>query len=140
MGGAVAQGLATRRPDRVTALVLLCTSSRVGGKAKQAYEQMAADLVKSCEPSVAEVALAMSSYNFDKSLAKLNLPVYIAGRQGDPKTPMKALEILRDCISGAELHTFSGASHDILNTEPSASTSISSWLKDTCLMKRRSNL
>lgn len=127
MGGAISQRFAIDYPDRVEALLLLSTSSRVGPIAEAAWLQQA-DEVEATNPHLAAARRAVSKYNMDEALKMVSVPTLILVGDSDPTTPAGGSVIMSRLIPHSQLDIYPGIGHSIFKEEPKAITRAQEWL------------
>ncbi len=127
MGGAISQRFVIDYPERVEALLLLSTSSRVG-PALEAVWLRQADEIEATNPHLAAARRAVSKYNMDESLKAVSVPTLILVGGKDPQTPPGGSVIMSRLISGAQLQIFPGIGHGIFREEPQAVVRSREWL------------
>src|SRR5690606_7441355 len=119
MGGAISQRFAIDFPERVEALLLLSTSSRVGALSEAAWLRQA-DEIEATNPHLAAARRAVSKYNMDEQLKMVRVPTLILVGDSDPTTPAGGSVIMSRLIPGAQLQIFPGIGHGIFNESPEA--------------------
>jgi len=127
MGGAISQRFVIDYPERVEALLLLSTSSRVG-PALEAIWLRQADEIEATNPHLAAARRAVSKYNMDESLKAASVPTLILVGGNDPQTPPGGSVIMSRLIPGAQLQIFPGIGHGIFREEPKAVVRSREWL------------
>jgi len=127
MGGAIAQRLTIDFPERVQALFLLSTSSRVGAAATANWMRQA-DEVEATNPFLAAARRAVAKYNMDEEIKGIQVPTLIIVGDADPTTPAGGSVIMSRCIEDAELEIYPGIGHMPLNEEPKSVDRLNVWL------------
>jgi pimeloyl-ACP methyl ester carboxylesterase len=133
MGGVVAMEAALKHPDRVIGLVLLGTTSRVGGKVAAWYERIAQAgeqeglegirreihgprsqrMLQGDARGIAEVTRMLASLHDDPlgpKLSEIGCPALVVVGDKDPMGP-RASEILSEELPNAELQVLQGCGH-----------------------------
>jgi pimeloyl-ACP methyl ester carboxylesterase len=139
MGGAIGLSLAARHPERVQALVLVCTAVRftftaeqmathrdvVRGRLPQQFTtetfspSTGPDLMREAwteqvktDPRVRYTdLLACQAFDGERLLARLRVPTLVVAGADDGVTPVAASEALAAGIAGARLEVIAGAGH-----------------------------
>ncbi|MQC17529.1 MAG: alpha/beta hydrolase [Chloroflexi bacterium] len=127
MGGAISQRFVIDYPEKVEALLLLSTSSRVGPALESAWLRQA-DEIEATNPHLAAARRAVSKYNMDEALKAVNVPTLILVGGEDPQTPPGGSVIMSRLITGAQLQIFPGIGHGIFKEEPKAVVASREWL------------
>ncbi len=159
LGGAIAQRMATMRPDRVAGLVLLATSTRVyvadsllQSTAAQ-YDEMVNYLIEmgygpNVPQSVKRVGLRVMTEagydvtradliacdNFDsrEAIASITCPTLVIGGTSDRLTPARTVRKLCAHIPLSEMHLIQDAGHMVPVEYPEKVTELmQDWLDDT---------
>jgi len=128
MGGAIAQRLTIDFPDRVQALFLLSTSSRVGAVATAGWMRQAEE-IEATNPKLAAARRAVAKYNMDEEIKGIQVPTLIIVGDKDPTTPAGGSVIMSRCIEDAELEIYPGIGHMPLNEEPKSIVRLNGWLE-----------
>src|SRR5690606_3735254 len=127
MGGAISQRFVIDYPERVEALLLLSTSSRVGPALESAWLRQA-DEIEATNPHLAAARRAVSKYNMDEDLKAVSVPTLILVGGKDPQTPPGGSVIMSRLICNAQLEIFPGIGHGIFKEEPKAVVRSREWL------------
>lgn len=127
MGGAIAQRFTIDFPERVEALLLLATSSRVGPAAHDAWMRQA-DEIEDTNPRLAAARRAVADYNMDEDLKRFSIPTLILVGDSDPTTPAGGSVIMSRLIPHSELEIYPGIGHRVLHEEPKAQERVRQWL------------
>lgn len=127
MGGAISQRFVIDYPEKVEALLLLSTSSRVGPALESVWLRQA-DEIEATNPHLAAARRAVSKYNMDEALKAVNVPTLILVGGKDPQTPPGGSVIMSRLIPGAQLQIFPGIGHGIFKEEPKAVVASREWL------------
>ena len=127
MGGAISQRFAIDFPQRVEALLLLSTSSRVGALAAERWLKQADETDKT-KPHLAAAQRAVARYTMDEDLKGFDFPTLIIVGDADPTTPAGGSVIMNRLICNSELQIFPGIGHSILHDEPKAVARARDWL------------
>jgi pimeloyl-ACP methyl ester carboxylesterase len=127
MGGAIAQRIAIDYPQKLKALFLLATSSRVGAAAEASWMKRA-DELEGENPSLAAANRAVAKYNMDEELKGIQAPTLIIVGDKDPTTPAGGSVIISRCIEDADLEIYPGIGHMPLREEPKSMQRLNAWL------------
>lgn len=151
MGGAIAQMMALRHPDRVAGLGLVATGAKLrvapailGGVLQNAEAavrlicdfafgpEVPPELVRQGRRQMAEVPaevlhgdfVACDAFDVMEQLGSISVPTFVLCGTQDQLTPPKYSVRLRDLITGADLHLVEGAGHMVMVEQPQAVTRI----------------
>jgi pimeloyl-ACP methyl ester carboxylesterase len=128
MGGSIAQRFAIDFPQKLKALFLLSTSSRVAAQAEAGWLKRAEEL-EPTNPPLAAANRAVSKYNMDEEIKCIQAPTLIIVGDKDTTTPPGGSVIMSRCIEDAELDIFPGIGHNPLKEEPKAVDRLNRWLE-----------
>jgi pimeloyl-ACP methyl ester carboxylesterase len=129
MGGAITQRVAIDYPERVNALLLLSTSSRVGQAATDNWMAQADRTEAEGKPRLAAAQRAVAAYNMDEELKSVDVPTLIIVGDADKTTPAGGSVIISRCIANSELEIYPGIGHGPLKEEPKAVERVRDWLQ-----------
>ncbi|MCA9847914.1 MAG: alpha/beta fold hydrolase [Dehalococcoidia bacterium] len=127
MGGAISQRFVIDYPQRVEALLLLSTSSRVGAALEAAWLRQAEE-IEATNPHLAAARRAVSKYNMDEGLKAVDVPTLILVGGKDPQTPPGGSVIMSRLIPGSQMQIFPGIGHSIFPECPDAKVRAREWL------------
>jgi 3-oxoadipate enol-lactonase len=129
MGGAITQRFAIDYPEKVEALLLLSTSSRVGPAASEFWLGQADQTEADGKPRLAAAQRAVAKYHMDEDLKEFNVPTLILVGGEDQRTPPGGPVIMSRLIPNAELEIYPGIGHSVLPDEPKAINRTRDWLQ-----------
>ncbi|MBT5775524.1 MAG: alpha/beta fold hydrolase, partial [Dehalococcoidia bacterium] len=87
MGGAITMRFGIDFPEKVKALLLLSTSSRVGQAATDHWMAQADDTEKGGNPLLAAAQRSVAKYNMDEAIKNFDVPALIVVGDADKTTP-----------------------------------------------------
>lgn len=128
MGGAISQRFAIDFPEKMTGLLLLSTSSRVGATATAGWMKRA-DEIEATNPRLAAAQRAVATYNMDEGLKTIRVPTLILVGDADPTTPPGGSVIMSRLIPNSELEIYPGIGHAPLHEEPRSVERVQGWLE-----------
>ncbi len=157
MGGAIAQALALRAPERVAGLVLLGTGSRLpvapqllpalletteatiaqlmdwawGAQTPDEMKQQGAQLMLEVGPQVLHDDFAACAvFDVRADVAQIAAPTLVVGASDDRMVPPKFSRTLAESVPNAELHMLEGAGHMFpLERPQELSETLIDWLE-----------
>lgn len=128
MGGAITMRFGIDFPEKVKALLLLSTSSRVGQAATDHWMAQADDTEKGGNPLLAAAQRSVAKYNMDEEIKNFDVPALIVVGDADKTTPAGGSVIMSRCIPNSELEIYPGIGHSPLKEEPKSVVRVRDWL------------
>lgn len=128
MGGAITMRIGIDFPDKVKALLLLSTSSRVGQAATDHWMAQADNTESDGKPRLAAAQRAVAKYHMDEEIKAFNVPTLIVVGDADKTTPAGGSVIMSRCIPDSELEIYPGIGHSPLKEEPKSVERVRGWL------------
>ena len=128
MGGAITMRFGIDFREKVKALLLLSTSSRVGPAAADHWMAQADETEAGGKPRLAAAQRAVGKYHMDEEIKAFNVPTLIIVGDADTTTPAGGSVIMSRCIPNAELEIYPGIGHGPLKEEPKAVELVRGWL------------
>jgi len=128
MGGAITMRFAIDYPQKVQALLLLSTSSRVGQQATDHWLAQADQTEANGNPVLAAAQRAVAKYHMDEQIKAFEVPTLIIVGDADKTTPAGGSVIMSRCIPDSELEIYPGIGHSPLKEEPKAVERVNRWL------------
>ena len=129
MGGAITMRFGIDFPEKVTALLLQSTSSRVGQAATDHWMAQADETEQGGNALLAAAQRSVAKYNMDEEIKKFDVPSLILVGDADQTTPVGGSVIMNRCIPNSELEIYPGAGHSLLNEEPKSVERAREWLQ-----------
>jgi pimeloyl-ACP methyl ester carboxylesterase len=128
MGGAITMRFGIDFPEKVKALLLLSTSSRVGQAATDHWMAQADNTEADGRPRLAAAQRAVAKYHMDEEIKAFNVPTLIIVGDADKTTPAGGSVIMSRCIPDSELEIYPGIGHSPLKEEPKSVERVRGWL------------
>ena len=129
MGGAITMRFGIDFPEKVKALLLLSTSSRVGQAATDHWMAQADQTEADGKPLLAAAQRAVAKYHMDEEIKGFDVPTLIVVGDADKTTPAGGSVIMSRCIPNSELEIYPGIGHAPLKDEPKAVKRVQDWLQ-----------
>ncbi len=128
MGGAITMRFGIDFPEKVKALLLLSTSSRVGQVATDHWMAQADETEKNGNTLLAAAQRSVAKYNMDEEIKNFDVPTLIVVGDADKTTPAGGSVIMSRCIPNSELEIYPGIGHSPLKEEPKSVVRVRDWL------------
>jgi pimeloyl-ACP methyl ester carboxylesterase len=129
MGGAITMRFGIDFPEKVKALLLLSTSSRVGQAATDHWMAQADQTEQDGKPLLAAAQRSVAKYNMDEEIKGFDVPTLIIVGDADKTTPAGGSVIMSRCIQNSELEIYPGIGHSPLKEEPKSVERVREWLE-----------